>query len=59
MIHFLRPSLVSNCLYDFIVGSVNSKTPLRYDLNYRNYYFVTSGKVNIKLILLITQNIYI
>jgi len=47
---FLRPSLVSNCFYDFVVGSVNSKTPLRYDLNYRNYYFVTSGVINIKLI---------
>ena len=47
---FLRPPLVSKCIYDFMSGSIGSKTPLRYDLNYRNYYYVTSGKVNIKLI---------
>ena len=47
---FLRPPLVSKCIYDFMTGSVGSKTPLRYDLNYRNYYYVTSGKINIKLI---------
>ena len=47
---FLRPPLVSKCSYDFMSGSVGSKTPLRYDLNYRNYYYVTSGEVKIKLI---------
>jgi len=47
---FLRPPLVSKCSYDFMSGSVGSKTPLRYDLNYRNYYYVTSGQVKIKLI---------
>jgi hypothetical protein len=47
---FLRPPLVSKCIYDFMSGSIGSKTPLRYDLNYRNYYYVTSGKINIKLI---------
>tara|TARA_B100001996_G_C18174981_1_gene405931 strand:- start:21 stop:488 length:468 start_codon:yes stop_codon:yes gene_type:complete len=33
-----------------MTGSIGSKTPLRYDLNYRNFYYVTSGKINIKLI---------
>ena len=47
---FLRPPLVSKCIYDFMSGSIGSKTPLRYNLNYRNYYYVTHGKVNIKLI---------
>ena len=47
---FLRPPLVSKCIYDFMTGSIGSKTPLRYDLNYRNFYYVTSGKINIKLI---------
>ena len=47
---FLRPPLVSKCSYDFMSGSVGSKTPLRYDLNYRNYYYVTSGQIKIKLI---------
>ena len=47
---FLRPPLVSKCIYDFLFGSINSKTPLRYNLNYRNYYYVSSGKIQIKLI---------
>ena len=47
---FLRPPLVSKCIYDFMTGSIGSKTPLRYNLNYRNFYYVTSGKINIKLI---------
>ena len=55
---FLRPPLVSKCIYDFMTGSIGSKTPLRYNLNYRNFYYVTSGKINIKLIPLIAVNIY-
>ena len=47
---FLRPPLVSKCIYDFMFGSESSKTPLRYNLNYRNYYYITSGKVTLKLI---------
>ena len=47
---FLRPPLVSKCTYDIMTGSVGSKTPLRYNLNYRNFYYVTTGKINIKLI---------
>ena len=35
---FLRPPLVSNCKYDFMSGSKNSHTPLRYNLNYRNFF---------------------
>jgi hypothetical protein len=44
---FMRPLLVVNCLYDFMFGSGN--TPLRYNINYRNYFYVTSGKIKIKL----------
>ena len=47
---FLRPPLVSKCSYDIMSGTKDSYTPLRYNLNYRNYYYVTSGSVNIKLI---------
>ena len=47
---FLRPPLLSKCIYDFMVGSSKSSTPLRYNLNYRNYYYVTNGNINIKLI---------
>ena len=47
---FLRPPLVSKCEYDFLSGSSGSYTPLRYSLNHRNYFYVTSGSVDIKLI---------
>jgi hypothetical protein len=46
---FLRPSLVSNCYYDVLMGSTNVETPFRYDLNYRNYYTVTQGSIKVKL----------
>jgi len=39
MIHFFRPYMLSNIEYDYIFGSKNSYTPLRYNLNYRNYFF--------------------
>ena len=47
---FLRPPMVSICKYDFMSGSEESYTPLRYNINYRNFYLVTSGKVKLKLI---------
>lgn len=47
---FIRPYMVSNCDYDIMFASVNTKTPLRYELNYRNYFFVSQGKVKILLI---------
>lgn len=47
---FLRPALVSKCQYDFLFGSINGITPLRYEVNYRNYFYVTSGEVLLKLI---------
>lgn len=46
---FLRPYLVSNCYYDILMGSHNVTTPFRYDINYRNYYMVTQGKLYVKL----------
>jgi len=47
---FLRPYLVSKCMYDFSAGSKKCVTPLRYTLNYRHYLYVTEGEVNIKMI---------
>ena len=47
---FLRPPLVSICKYDFMSGSEQSHTPLRYNISHRNYYLVTAGEINIKLI---------
>ena len=46
---FLRPHLVSNCNYDVMMGSNGVETPLRYEVNYRNYFIVTQGSVKIKL----------
>ena len=46
---FIRPYLVSNCIYDIMSGSENTATPLRYNLNYRNFYLVNEGTVTVKL----------
>jgi hypothetical protein len=46
---FIRPPMVSNCNYDVLLGSENVKTPLRYEINFRNFFLVTEGKVTIKL----------
>lgn len=46
---FIRPYMVCNCIYDYITGSLGSETPFRYELNYRNYYYVTQGTIKIKL----------
>jgi len=46
---FLRPYMVSNCEYDYMIGSAGAHTPFRYELAYRCYLVVTSGKVKIKL----------
>jgi hypothetical protein len=46
---FIRPGLVSNCIYDIQFGSENATTPFRYEINYRNYFFVTNGTVEIKM----------
>ena len=46
---FIKPYLANVSEYDMLSGSNGSYTPLRYDLNYRNYYYVTEGSVSIKL----------
>jgi len=46
---FLRPYMVSNCNYDVLIGSQNTITPFRYELNYRNYFLVTEGTIQIKM----------
>lgn len=46
---FFRPYMLSNIDYDYIFGSKNSYTPLRYNLNYRNYYLLLEGKIRIKM----------
>jgi len=46
---YLRPYMVSNCSYDIMTGSAGTETPFRYELNYRNYFLVTQGSVQVKL----------
>jgi len=46
---FIRPYLVSNCIYDLLSGSDGTATPFRYNLNYRNYYLVNEGSVTVKM----------
>ncbi len=46
---FLRPPMLSNCNYDIMMGSENIVTPFRYEINYRNFFLVTQGSVQIKL----------
>ena len=46
---FIRPAMVSNCYYDILMGSEGTVTPFRHELNYRNYFLVTQGSVQIKL----------
>lgn len=47
--NLLKPYGSVTCKYDLLSGSNNSFTPLRYEMNYRNYYLVTQGKVTVKM----------
>lgn len=47
---YLRPPFVTNCVYDLLTGSKGASTPLRYDMNYRNYYLVTHGSCEVRLL---------
>ena len=47
---FLRPYMVSTCMYDILMASTGTTSPLRYEVNYRNYFLVTQGRVKILLI---------
>jgi hypothetical protein len=46
---FLRPIGTSSIEYDLILGSINSYTPLSYNLNCRNYYSVLTGSIEVTL----------
>ena len=47
---FLRPYMVSNCYYDYRFGSKGVKTPLCYNLNYRNFFYANEGSFKVLLI---------
>lgn len=46
---FVRPNMVSNCIYDIMIANKGVHTPFRYEVNYRNYFMTTEGSVCIKL----------
>lgn len=46
---FLRPPLVSNCKYDWLIASDGARTPFRYEVNYRTCLVVNEGLVKVKL----------
>ena len=46
---FIRPYMMSSYTYDYIIGSKNTVTPLRYDINYRNFFLLLSGSIKIKM----------
>ena len=46
----LRPYLTSRCDYDIMFGSNGCVTPLRYNVNYRNFFICTKGTIFIKLV---------
>jgi hypothetical protein len=46
---YLKPPLTVQTKYDFIIGSNNTPTPLRYHTNYRQFYMVTNGRIHVKM----------
>lgn len=46
---FLRPFSLMSSQYDYLVGSLNTKTPFRYDINYRHFIVVLNGNITVKL----------
>lgn len=46
---YLKPSFTLQTKYDIMYGSINTSTPLRYHLNYRQFFIVKSGKIHVKM----------
>lgn len=46
---FLRPYAVSSCEYDINIASQGSHTPFKYELNNRNYLYVSQGEIKVRL----------
>jgi len=46
---YMKPTFNIYSHYDLIVGSKNSSTPLRYHNYYRQFLFVTSGKITVRM----------
>jgi hypothetical protein len=41
--------MLCNSKYDVITGSNNTVTPFKYELNYRNFFLVTQGTIEVKM----------
>ena len=46
---YFKPYFTVDTKYDFIMGSKNTQTPLRYHTNYRQFIIVTNGKLHVKM----------
>jgi len=46
---FFRPAFCYDGYYDLLMGSQNATSPLRYDLQCRNYFIVSRGSLQMKL----------
>ena len=46
---YLRPYMMCNSQYDIMTGSNNTVTPFKYELNYRNFFLVTQGSIEVKM----------
>jgi len=45
----IQPPMTSHTIQDIIFGSSGVETPLRYAINYRNFFTVSEGSVKVKL----------
>lgn len=48
--HFLKPYCKYYSEYDYMIEKKNASIPLQYSLNVRNFFYITSGSIKIKLI---------
>jgi len=46
---YLRPYMLCNSQYDIMTGANNTVTPFKYELNYRNFFLVTQGSIEVKM----------
>jgi len=46
---YLKPYYTAQTIYDVWTGGRLMNTPLRYHINYRQYLYVTSGKIHVKM----------
>ena len=46
---YLRPYMLCHSQYDLMTGSKNAVTPFKYELNYRNFFLITQGSIEVKM----------